>query len=58
LGKDQLAAAAVLKPNAKDVNVNPYDIVNFVNENTDLSALWRNGGDLATIRTLLNAVFR
>lgn len=56
-GKDQLAAAAVLKPNAKDVNVNPYEIVNFVNENTDLSALWRYGGDLATIRTLLNAGF-
>jgi len=30
-GKDQNTVAAVLKPNAKDVNVMPYELVDFVN---------------------------
>ncbi|MHB0922797.1 MAG: C39 family peptidase [Bellilinea sp.] len=56
-GKDQSAAAAVVKPNGKDVNVMPYELVDFVNEHTALHALWRYGGDLQTIKTLLNAGF-
>ena len=56
-GKNQNAAAAVLKPNAKDVNVMPYEVVDFVNQHTALHALWRYGGDLLTIKTLLNAGF-
>lgn len=56
-GKDQSAAAKVLKPNSKDVNVMPYELVDFVNEHTALYALWRNGGDLQTLKTLLNAGF-
>jgi len=56
-GKDQYAAAAVLKPNGKDVNVMPYEVVDFVNEHTALHALWRYGGDLETIKALLNAGF-
>ncbi len=54
-GKDQLTAAAVLKPNDKDVNVMPYEMVDFVNEHTAQLALWRYGGDLQTIKALLNA---
>ncbi len=56
-GKDQNAAAAVLKPNSLDVNVMPYELVDFVNEHTALHALWRYGGDLQTIKILLNAGF-
>ena len=56
-GKDQIAAAKVLRPNAKDVNVMPYELVDFVNENTAQHALWRYGGDLQTIKSLLNAGF-
>ncbi|PKN93577.1 MAG: hypothetical protein CVU44_09525 [Chloroflexi bacterium HGW-Chloroflexi-6] len=56
-GKDQIAAAKVLRPNAKDVNVMPYELVDFVNENTAQHALWRYGGDLQTIKNLLNAGF-
>jgi hypothetical protein len=54
-GKNQLTAAAVLRPNAKDVNVMPYELVDFVNEHTAQRALWRYGGDLQTIKALLNA---
>jgi tetratricopeptide (TPR) repeat protein len=54
-GRNQLAAAAVLRPNAKDVNVMPYELVDFVNEHTAQRALWRYGGDLQTIKALLNA---
>ena len=56
-GKDQLASAAVLRPNDKDVNVMPYELVDFVNGHTAQHALWRYGGDLQTIKTLLNAGF-
>ncbi len=56
-GKDQLAAAAVLKPNGKDVNVNPYELVDFVNTHTPQHALWRYGGDIHTLKTLLAAGF-
>jgi hypothetical protein len=54
-GKNQLTAAAVLRPNAKDVNVMPYELVDFVNEHTAQRALWRYGGDLQIIKALLNA---
>jgi tetratricopeptide (TPR) repeat protein len=56
-GKDQNAVAAMVKPNEIDVNVMPYELVDFVNQHTDLNALWRYGGDLQTIKVLLNAGF-
>ena len=56
-GKDQLTTGVVLRPNDKDVNVMPYELVDFVNQHTALHALWRYGGDLQTIRALLNAGF-
>jgi Peptidase_C39 like family len=56
-GKDQTTVAAVLKPNGNDVNVMPSELVDFVNQHTDLDALWRYGGDLRTIKVLLNAGF-
>ena len=56
-GGDQKDTAAVLKPNQRDKNVMPYEMVDFVNEHTDLQALIRLGGDLYTIKALLNAGF-
>ncbi len=56
-GKNQLATGAVIRPNDKDVNVMPYELVDFVNEHTEQKALWRYGGDLQTIKALLNAGF-
>jgi hypothetical protein len=56
-GKDQVAAGGALRPNDKDVNVMPYELVDYVNEHTEQRALWRYGGDLQIIRALLNAGF-
>jgi len=56
-GKNQTTVAAVVKPNSMDKNVMPYELVDFVNEYTAQHALWRNGGDLQTIKVLLNAGF-
>lgn len=56
-GKNQLTTGAVLRPNSKDVNVMPYELADFVNNQTEFRALWRYGGDLQTIKTLLNAGF-
>lgn len=56
-GENQLTTGAVLRPNSKDVNVMPYELADFVNNHTDFKALWRYGGDLQTIKTLLNAGF-
>ncbi len=40
-----------------DKNVMPYELVDFVNEHTDFRALYRYGGDLQLIKTLLAAGF-
>ncbi len=51
--KDQSVAATHLKPGGKeDKNVSPSEIVEFVERETDLSALARVGGDLELLRTL------
>ncbi len=54
---DQEDAAAILKPNQQDKNVMPYEIADFVNENTEFRALVRMGGDLYTLKALVNAGF-
>lgn len=56
-GKNQLTTGAAIRPNAKDVNVMPYELADFVNEHTEKRALWRYGGDLQTIKALVNAGF-
>lgn len=53
-GKDQNATAGVLRPNWVDVNVMPYELAQYVNEHTDLRALWRYGGDMQTIKNLIS----
>ena len=54
-GKDQIYAGGILKPNFEDVNVSPYELVNFVHAETELKALWRYGGTLDTLRALVSA---
>ena len=53
----QTDIAPILKPNKRDKNVMPYEMVDFVNNNTSLRALSRIGGDLNTLKSLLSAGF-
>jgi hypothetical protein len=56
-GGDQSDTAAVLKPNLRDKNVMPYEMVDYVQNNTDLKALARVGGDLQMLKDFLAAGF-
>jgi len=50
---DQRNPAAVLKPNQRDKNVMPYEMEAYVEEQTDLEAVVRVGGDLQTLKTFV-----
>ncbi|MBL6983776.1 MAG: hypothetical protein ISR58_21545 [Anaerolineales bacterium] len=54
---DQHDTAAFLKPNSRDKNVMPYEMVFFVSEETELGALWRVGGDVELLKRLIAADF-
>jgi len=54
---DQRDTAAYLKPNQRDKNVMPYEMVAFVNEETEFNALWRVGGDLDILKRFIAAGF-
>ncbi|MCI0609089.1 MAG: C39 family peptidase [Anaerolineae bacterium] len=56
---DQFATRAYLRPSHEidDKNVNPFEIVNFVESSTEYDALWRVGGDLNLIKRLVAAGF-
>ena len=54
---DQLDTAAFLRPGEYDKNVNPAEMVAFVEEATDLAALARVGGDLQTLKRFIAAGF-
>jgi tetratricopeptide (TPR) repeat protein len=54
---DQRDTAAYMKPNPRDKNVMPYEMVDFVNSNTDLKALFRVGGDLDMLKNFIAAGF-
>ena len=49
----QEQTAAVLKPDPEDRNVSPHEMAAFVNQETDLVALDRANGDLATLKRLV-----
>jgi hypothetical protein len=55
--RGQEFAASYLKPEREDKNVSPHEMVAFVNEHSDIRALWRMGGDLDLLRTLLHNQF-
>jgi tetratricopeptide (TPR) repeat protein len=52
---DQSFAASYLKPNREDKNVNPWELVQFVNEQTQLRAVTRMGGDLNLLKAFIAA---
>jgi len=56
---DQIQTRAYLRPNfeADDKNVNAFEIVSFVDEQTGLDAIWRVGGDLEVLKRLVAAGF-
>lgn len=53
----QTETAAFLKPSPEDRNVSPDEMVAYVQEKTDVEALFRANGDSYTIRRLLAAGF-
>lgn len=53
----QKEAAEWLKPNPKDRNVMPYEMVDFVRLQTPFNAILRFGGDIEMIKTFVAAGF-
>jgi len=54
---DQRPIAEFTKPNPRDKNVMPYELANFVNDQTDLRAIVRPNGDLELLKSLIAAGF-
>jgi hypothetical protein len=52
---NQYNIADVVKPYKNDKNVMPYELVDYVNDNTEFNAVTRVGGDLYTLKALINA---
>jgi tetratricopeptide (TPR) repeat protein len=52
---DQRDTAAYLKPNPRDKNVMPYEMAGYVEDETDLNAIVRVGGDLDLIKRFVAA---
>lgn len=55
--RTQEFAASYLKPDDEDKNVSPHELVRFVNEQSDINALARMGGNLDLLRTLISNNF-
>jgi hypothetical protein len=51
----QEEAAAILKPNPEDRNVSPWQMVDYVNQRTNLRAFVGSGGDLDLIKRFIAA---
>jgi hypothetical protein len=54
---DQRDTAPALKPDGRDKNVSPDEMMRYVNEQTGLRALMRMGGDEAVLKRLIAAGF-
>ncbi len=55
--ENQAYAASFLRPAREDKNVSPGELVNFVNEQSQVRAITRIGGDLDLLKDLLAARF-
>jgi hypothetical protein len=53
----QADVASALKPNEEDRNVSPWQIYDFVNNQTNLRATYHSGGDLELLKRLVAAGF-
>jgi hypothetical protein len=51
--RDQEFAKDLLRPNREDKNVSPSELVRFVNEQSQLRAIARVGGDLNVLKSLI-----
>jgi len=51
--RDQTYAGDILKPNREDKNVSPHELVEFVEESTDINAIARIGGNLDILKLLI-----
>lgn len=54
---DQTKTAPVLKPNSRDKNVMPYEMLAYVTQQTDYKAVLRVGGDLDLLKRLIAGGF-
>ena len=54
---DQRPIAAFTKPNSRDKNVMPYELVAYVEEKTELEVVYRAGGEIERLRRFLAAGF-
>lgn len=52
---DQSVIGSVLKPNWRDRNVMPYELVDYVEDFTDFKAVLRYGGDVDLLKQLIAA---
>jgi tetratricopeptide (TPR) repeat protein len=55
--EDPQSIIAALKPNSNDETVMPYELVNFVENTTNLKAIYRLGGDAELMQKLLRNGF-
>ena len=46
-----------VKPFERDLNVMPYELVDYVTENTGYRAIWRPGGNMALLKKMVAAGF-
>jgi len=55
--EDQSFAAAILRPDEDDKNVSPHELVSFVNDQTQVRALYRVGGSIELLKYFIAANF-
>jgi hypothetical protein len=55
--EDQEYAKSFLRPNREDKNVSPSELVSFVNAQSQVDAIWRMGGNLELLKSLVAAGF-
>jgi hypothetical protein len=42
-----------MQPDLEDMHVHPFEMVDYISQQTELACLWRAGGDLPTLKLLL-----
>jgi hypothetical protein len=52
---DQYAIASTSKPNSRDKNVMPYELVDFIETETPFKAMFRGGGEIELLKRFLAA---
>jgi hypothetical protein len=55
--RDPDFAQEMIRPNVEDKNVSPNELVAFVNQQSFVKGIWRIGGDLDLLRTLIASNF-